>query len=159
MARFRRHHPSVQKLLEGLEQKPEDRVGLTTLAGRVVSRSANNVHLAVRGGIVAIPIANLETVVFLSDSQPYAVRVTVRSPAAIRPLLRVVPGGILGEGTIGGVATVAREGETFPSDRTWKDYIGVGTCTHTDTDTITGGQLDATDDDEVNDCPADDTRE
>jgi hypothetical protein len=45
------------------------------------------------------------------------------------------------------------------TDRTFKDYIGVGTCTYTDTDTVSGGQgqPDQCDDSVPDNCPADDT--
>jgi hypothetical protein len=151
--------PSVQQLLRGLEQKHDDQVGLTTLTGRAVSRSDNNVHLAVRGGIAAIPITNIEDVVFLSKSQPDAVRIAVRDPAAIQSLLRVRSGGAPGGGTSDdGETADARIGEKVYTDRTYLVYQGVATCTYTDTDTIsTGdGNPDQCDDSEPDNCPADD---
>jgi len=155
--------PSVQGLLAGLEQKQDDQVGLSTLTGRAVSRSDSNIHLAVRGGIVAIPIANIDAVVSLSKSQPDAVRIAVRDPAVIKPLLKVMPVGGSGGGASGGGGTVeeARNGERVPTDRTYKVYQGVATCTYTDTDTISGGegQPDQCDDSEPDSCPADDTME
>lgn len=156
-------HPSVRQLLDGLEQKQDDQVGLTTLTGRAVSRSDSNIHLAVRGGIAAIPITNIGEVVFLSKSQPDAVRIAVRDPAAIQPLLKVKPNGGPSGGTPGGGGTVeeARDGEKVYTDRTYKAYQGVATCTYTDTDTISGGQgqPDQCDDSEPDGCPADDTME
>jgi hypothetical protein len=107
--------------------------------------------LAVHGGIVAIPIANIEEVDILDQAQPNAVRIAVRNPATIQPLLRVKPAGTLGGDASGGLGTVesARDGDTVTSDRKLPPYyIGVTTCTTTDTDTFTGGQgqLDAIDD-------------
>lgn len=154
---------SVRKLLDSLEQRQDDHVGLTALTGRAISRSADNVHLAVRGGIVAVPIANLVDVTFVSKSQPDAVLVVVRDPSAITPLLRVKTSGVSGENIPGSTQSIelARDGEKVYTDRTFKDYIGVGTCTYTDTDTITGGQgqPDACDDSEPDNCPADDLRQ
>jgi hypothetical protein len=160
-------HPdsSVEKLLRHLPEKQDDHVALTTLKGRALSRSANNVHLAIAGGIVAVPIANIESVVPISDSQPDAVRIVVRNPQEIQPILRVRPGGPpAGDGsTLGGHGTieVARDGETIFSDRTFKDYVGVATCTSTDTDTISGGhgEPDACDDSVPDNCPPDDVME
>jgi hypothetical protein len=153
-------HPSIQKLLEVLDQEADDHVGRTTLTGRAVSRSADNVHLAVRGGIVAVPIANIDEVVSLSRSEPDAVRLAVRDPRAIQPLFRVNSGGSLGGGTPGGAGSIdtARDGETIVTDRTWQVYQGVGTCTYTDTDTLSGGndQPDQLDDCPPDSCPADD---
>jgi len=152
--------PSVQQFLSGLDQRQDDQVGLTTLTGRAVSRSDNNVHLAVRGGIAAIPIANIEEVVFLSRSQPDAVRIAVRDPGVIQSLLSVRSGGAPGGGASdGGETEEARIGEKVYTDRKYKVYQGVGTCTYTDTDTIsTGdGNPDQCDDSEPDNCPADDT--
>ena len=158
-------HPdsSVQKLLDELDQKQDDRVGVAILHGRAVSRSATNIHLAVRGGIVAVPITSVEEVAFLSKTQPNAVRLAVRNPMAIQALLRAKPVGALGGGISGGAGTVetARDGDIVYTNRTFQMYQGVATCTYTDTDTTSGGagQPDQCDDCEPDSCPADDTAE
>jgi hypothetical protein len=157
--------PVIRKLLDHLVERQDDRVGVTALSGRAVSRSATNVHLAVPGGIVAVPIANI-TGVFTLASQPDAVRIEVRNPQQIQPLLQVRPvgsGNGIGSGgggtKGGGTVEAARDGEIVFTDRTFKDYIGVGTCTYTDTDTVSGGQgqPDQCDDSVPDNCPADDT--
>jgi hypothetical protein len=76
---------SVKKLLDRLEQREDDRVAITSLNGRALSRSSNNnLHLATAGGIVAVPIANIRQVIQLSDSDPVAVRLVVRNPQDIK---------------------------------------------------------------------------
>jgi hypothetical protein len=161
MTHPRHPNPSVQDLLGRLPEKTDDHVGVTTLMGRAVSRSANNVHVAIAGGIIAVPIANIETVARLAESQPDAVRIVVRNPQEIQPLLRVRPvGGGAPPPAGGGMVEAARDGDKVFTDRTFKDYVGVGTCTYTDTDTISGGhgEPDQCDDCVPDNCPADDTR-
>jgi len=152
---------SVKKLLDRLDQREDDQVAITTLKGRALSRSSNNnLHLATAGGIVAVPIANIKQVIQLSDSDPVAVSLVVRNPQDIKSLLGVRPAKpFSGDGL--GTAEFANDGETVPTDRSYKDYIGVGTCTMTDTDTITGGQgqPDACDDTVSDNCPPDDLRQ
>jgi hypothetical protein len=150
---------SVQRLVDGLTHTDDDRVASTVLVGRAVSRSAENIHLAVSGGIVAIPIANIEDVAFISGSQPDSVRMVVRDPAAIQPLLRTNKGGTAPDGSR--TPDDARNANTVLTDRTVTVYEGVATCTYTETDTITGlhGEPDNCDDSERGSCPADDTYE
>ena len=156
------HHPdaSVQKLLSGLAQKNDDEVAVVTLKGRALSRSTTNVHVATTAGIVAIPIANIEKVVSLSDKQADLVRIVVRNPKDIRQLLGVRPlGPVGGGGSTGGGVIAMEDGEILPTDRNPERLmVGVGTYTETDTDTITGGQgnPDATDDRQTGDGRADD---
>src|SRR5262245_1109318 len=94
------HDTSVKDLLGRLPEKPDDSVGPTILTGRALSRSADTVHLAIAGGIVGVPIANIETVVTLKGSQDIplnTVQIAVRNPQAIQSLLRVgavLPGGV-----------------------------------------------------------------
>ena len=78
----------------------------------------------------------------------------------VRPVGSGNGSGSGGGGTKGGgTVEAARDGEIVFTDRTFKDYIGVGTCTYTDTDTVSGGQgqPDQCDDSVPDNCPADDT--
>ena len=81
----------IKKFLEGLKQKDDDEIAVTTLKGRALSRSAKNVHLATGVGIVAVPIANIKEVVSLSDAHADLVRVVVKNPKELRQLLGVRP--------------------------------------------------------------------
>jgi len=142
---------SVQELLGRLAEKSDDRVALKVLEGRALSRSAKSVHVAVSGGIVAVPIANIEEVVSTVASQPDMVRMVVRNPHEIEPLLRVRltrPGGSGTGGASGGAIEQARDGDIVYTDRVTRLQMGAATYTTTDTDTITGGdgQPDASDD-------------
>lgn len=159
MKNTRHRADSIQKLLKRLEKKQDDRVGITTLKGRAVSRSDKNVHLAIAGGIVAIPIANIETVFPLTDSEPTAVRIDVRNPEEIQPLLRVRPGGGVSLPGNEGTLETARNGEKVYTDRKHTVFLGAGTCEYTDTDTTSGLKSDADqcDDSESGPCSADDT--
>jgi hypothetical protein len=153
----------IKKFLEGLKQKDDDEIAVTTLKGRALSRSAKNVHLATGVGIVAVPIANIKEVVSLSDAHADLVRVVVKNPKELRQLLGVRPAWPTGSGgSGGGVVAMMEDGETIPTDRYPETtYVGVGTYITTDTDTITGGQgnPDATDDREANGGGADDEDE
>jgi hypothetical protein len=159
------HYPdaSVKKLLDSLKQKNDDEVAVMTLKGRALSRSATSVHLATTAGIIAVPIANIKEVVSLNDAHADLVRVVVKNPKDIRQLLGVRPAWPTnGGGSGGGGAVAMEEGETVLTDRNpEKTYVGVGTYTTTDTDTVTGGQgnLDATDDREPTGGQPDDTHQ
>jgi hypothetical protein len=150
---------SLEQLLDRLEEKPDDKVGVTTLKGRAVSRSANNVHIAISGGIVAVPIKNIGRVSALSRSQPDAVRLEVRNPQDIQPLLRVrAQGGGTGFGSGGsGTFETARNGEVVGTDRHYTVLQGAGTIEYTDTDTTSGqGDADQCDDSEPGPAAIDD---
>ena len=153
--------PSIQQLLDHLEQKPDDQVVRTTLVGRALSRSANNVHMAISGGVVAVPISNIEKVTPLSASQPDAVRLVVRNPQDIQPLLRTRPSSGGGKGGGGGGTVEALNGDTVRTGNSFTFHVGVGTYTAYDTETVTGGDggLDASDEQEISDVSADDLRE
>ncbi len=164
MKSARRSGASIEKFLDGLEQKNDNEVAVTTLKGRALSRSATNVHLATTSGIVAVPIANIKEVVSLSDTHADVVRIVVKNPKDLRQLLGVRPAWPIGGGgsSGGGAVAMMEDGEILPTDRyPEKEYVGVGTFITTDTDTITGGQgnPDATDDRQSNDGVADDTQE
>lgn len=152
MKSARRSGVSVEKFLDGLEQRKDDQVAVTTLEGRALSRSGTNVHLATVAGIVAVPIANIKEVVSLSDAHADLVRVVVQNPKDIRQLLGVRPAFPLGlRGPGGGGATIEdmEDGDTEnTNDNELTEYQGVATVTTWDTATYTGGQgnLDATDD-------------
>jgi len=151
---------SIKSLLDRLDEKPDEHVGVTALRGRALSRSAQNLHLATSGGIVAIPIANIQDVTLLGD-QPDMVHLLVRNPQQIQPLLKTRPfnpyGGQRASGSVG-----ASEARTVYGNNEFGPYNGPGvsTCTSYDTATISGvdGGPDATDDVEQ-DCHADDLRE
>src|SRR4051794_1783683 len=91
MKSARRPDASIKRFLDGLEQKNDDEVAVTTLKGRALSRSATNVHLATTAGIIAVPIANIKEVVSLNDAHADLVRVVVKNPKDVRQLLGVRP--------------------------------------------------------------------
>jgi hypothetical protein len=148
---------SIKSLLDRLDEKPDEQVGLTGLRGRALSRSAQNLHLATSGGIVAVPIANIQEVTLLGD-QPDMVHLLIRNPRQIQPLLKARPSNPIG-GNGGSGSVEASVAQTVYGDNEFGPYQGVGvsTCTSYDTATISGvdGAPDATDDVEQN-CHADD---
>jgi hypothetical protein len=163
----------IQNLLDRLKQKPDDQVAVTTLMGRALSRSADKVHLAFGGGLVAIPVANIQRVISVSSSHPDVVRLVVRNPEDIQSLLEVTPVAVPPTGRFGQVKEDVDDDDdngdngddaeggytdTIPTDRNSITGYGVGvsTCTWSDTDTITGGEADAVDDYPAHDCHADD---
>jgi hypothetical protein len=150
---------SIKSLLDRLDEKPDEQVGLTGLRGRALSRSAQNLHLATKGGIVAVPIENIEEVTLLGDQPDNMVHLLVRNPRQIQPLLKAQPFI-----PYGGSRSVeaASEAQTVYGDNEFGPYNGVGvsTCTSFDTATLSGvdGAPDATDD-VCENCHADDVYE
>lgn len=151
------HHSTSEKdLLGRLPKKSDNSVGPTVLTGRALSRSADTVHLAIAGGIVGVPIANIQAVAPVTGSRapPNAVQIAVKNPQEIRSILRV--GAVLASGVISGSVTAEDklpDGFVVDTDRTWVDQgVGVSTCTYHDTDTVSGGQGKT---DQLDDCPAD----
>lgn len=152
---------SLKSFLDRLEEKPDDQVGLTALRGRALSRSAQNVHLATGGGIVAIPIESIQEVTSLGKAQPDVVQLLVRNPQEIQPLLQVRPFNPFGANTLNGTVETARDAEVVPGDReVTYPGVGVSTCTSTDTDTTSGANGVPDQCDDVNEtCRADDLAE
>jgi hypothetical protein len=152
---------SIKNLLDRLEEKSDDQVGLTALRGRALSRSSHNLHLAIQGGIVAVPIENIQEVTSLSTAQPDLVQLLIRNPQKIQPLLKVRPFNPFGGNGGGGSVEAARDGEVVPANREARyPGVGVSTCMSTDSDTISGGngETDACDDVKEN-CSADDLQQ
>jgi hypothetical protein len=131
------------------------------LRGRALSRSDSNLHFAVAGGIVAIPIANIQDVTSLGKAQPDVVQVLVRNPQQIQTLLKVRPFNPYGNPSGNGTVEAARDGEVVPGDREVSyPGPGVSTCTSTDSDTTSGGNGMPDQTDDVHEtCQADDLRE
>jgi hypothetical protein len=135
---------TLDELFRRIEEKRDDDVARTTLQGRALSRSEDNLHLAVRTGVLAIPLSNIERVIPVPASRPDIVRVVVKDPTAVRILYQAPPRtrlsarqGVRGEeiGTVFGP--------------------GVSTCTYYDTPTVTGDEADQCDD-EDSECQDDD---
>jgi hypothetical protein len=152
---------SLDKLLSQLEEKLDEQVGLIVLRGRALSRSTENLHVATRAGIVAVPLKNIRRVSSLSNTQHDVVELLVTDPAQIQPLLRVRPFEPFP--TSDRPATMESEtaGEGVPADNEFRYWgVGVSTCVSTDTATASGadGALDQTDDVDEH-CQADDTDE
>jgi hypothetical protein len=154
---------ALKALLADLAEKQDHSVALVTISGRALSRSANNIHVAVPSGIVAVPISNIQKVASVEGTQPGIVRLVVRDPHQIQSLLGVRPVNTGGRGQGGGGISSpdeAQEGDTVQGDLLVKGVWGVGvqTCNLYSSDTITGtdGNADACDDTETDDCAADD---
>ncbi len=153
------HDISVKDLLGRLEEKPDNSVGPTILTGRALSRSADTVHLAIAGGIVGVPIANIVAVLPVAGYKvpPNAVQIAIRNPQEIRSLLSV--GAVLASGS-GGATAEEKLPDGFVVDNGTfvAEGVGVSTCVYTNTDTVSGGQgeLDQSDDCNATSCSADD---
>lgn len=107
-----------------------------TYEGKAVSRDANNLHLAVSSGVIAIPLADIGEVKLLSGHSNDIVSVRVNNADSIKQIRHASPmlsrggfGGIFGHGGIFGNSS-----DTFSNGR----YI--------DSATASGGRADATDD-------------
>ena len=79
----------LAQLLNRLETKAEEGLARVHFRGRAVSKSADNLHLSVPMGIVAIPLDEIERVAPISDNDPTLVAVTVRNGDRVKPLLSV----------------------------------------------------------------------
>ena len=137
----------LDDLLARLDSRSDDAVAMRTFQGRALSKSDTNLHLAVRTGIVAVPLANVVKVMPIRGTKDM-VRIVVRNPEEVRSLLRVTPQAAAGDGTAVGL----RRGEFIG-----KGFVGVATCNFYDTPTVTGEEGDDTSDDEDSDCEADDS--
>lgn len=103
----------LARLLDRLERKAEEGFARVHLRGRAVSKSADNLHLSVPMGIVAIPLADIERVDPISGDDSTLVGVTVRNGDRIKPLVtaswptlperrpRLPLGGLVGPGPLG----------------------------------------------------------
>jgi hypothetical protein len=145
----------VAGLLKRVQVQPD--AAKTTLQGRAVSRSDGNLHLATSTGLVAIPIDTIEDVTpLLASGDPNLVAVSVTDHAKVRHLLKVK---LTGEDTERGGATsgagapaafrlggfggpFGAGGVTLPPIFTCDSF----TNDYLDTETVSRGVLDATDD-------------
>ena len=132
---------TLDELLARIDEVSDDDVVRATLQGRALSRSTDNLHLAVRTGVLAIPLTSIERVIPVPAARPDIVRVVVKNPAAVETLYQAAPSR---EG-------LRERGEKIGSG----PGVGVQTCDYYDTSTITGGQADQCDDNDM-DCHADD---
>jgi hypothetical protein len=139
------HNPH-EEVLRKLETKSDAQAVRRNLSGRALSKSDKNLHLAVRSGVVAIPLANIERVIPRSVVHPDAVTVVVREPHDVRQLLQATPR----PGS--GGQTLARERIPIGTGH----GPGVATCTYYTTTTISGDEEDACDDDGGAECQPDD---
>jgi hypothetical protein len=135
---------NLDELFRRIEQKQDDDVVRTTLQGRALSRSEDKLHLAVRTGILAIPLSSIERVIPVPAARPDIVRLVVKNPTDVRTLYQARARA----------QPTARQGIRGA-------YIGtslgpgVSTCAYYDTPTITGDEPDQCDD-EDSDCQDDD---
>jgi hypothetical protein len=132
---------TLDDLLARIDEVQDEDVARTTLQGRALSRSTDNLHLAVRTGILAIPLLSIERVISVPGARPDIVRVVVKNPSAVQTLYQAASST---EGH-------RQRGEWIGSG----PGVGVSTCDYYDTSTITGGQADQCDDNDA-DCHADD---
>lgn len=141
-------------LLKRIQVQPD--AVKTTLQGRAVSRSDGNLHLATSTGLVAIPIDSIEDVTpVLPSGDPNLVSVSVKDHAQVRHLLKLK---MVDEDGDGGAGTGATAAQAVLARR---NLGGLGghritlppifdcasfTNDYLDTETASGGVLDATDD-------------
>jgi hypothetical protein len=147
----------IAGLLKRMQMQPD--AAKSTLQGRAVSRSDGNLHLATSTGLVAIPTDAIDDVKpLLASGDANLVMISVKDSAKVRHLLKLT---LTDDGEGGGAAPEAgapaaalRRGGRFGGT------FGVGggfmlppifTCDsftndYLDTETISGGVLDQTDD-------------
>jgi hypothetical protein len=121
---------ALEELFARIDEVRDDDVVRKTLQGRALSRSKDNLHLAVRTGIVAIPLSSIERVTPIPAARPDIVRVVVKNPTAVQTLYQAAPSGaasrpergeVIGRGPGPGVSTIRgvpyRERGTIPAVR------------------------------------------
>ena len=141
----------LAQLLNRLETKAEEGFARAHFRGRAVSKSADNLHLSVPMGIVAIPLGEIERISPISDNDPTLVAVTVRNGDRVKSLL-----------TVHSDCSVQREARLFRPPPRLQDVPSVITAfTYSEvcTDSATGGEglddticgLELTDENTTND--------
>ena len=130
----RTDHPGLlDELLQRLEQRSQDSYTERTYVGRALTRSDDSLHLATDEGVIAIPVSEITSVNPINETQPDAVAITVRRPDAVVSLIKTQPLLQRAAGP-GGGGFGAGSGSTVTGSN----------CL--DTQTVTAGVLDATDD-------------
>jgi hypothetical protein len=78
----------LSDLIKRLETRADEGLARLTFAGRVLSKSKEDLHLAVKSGILAIPFSEIEEVAPRVSADPALVWVAVRNADRVRHLLR-----------------------------------------------------------------------
>ena len=129
----RADHPGLlDDLLQRLEQRSQDSYTERTYVGRALTKGDDSLHLATEEGVIAIPVSEITSVNPINATQPDAVAITVRRPDAVVSLIKTQPLLQRAGGSGGGLG--AGSGSTVTGS----------SCL--DTQTVTAGVLDATDD-------------
>jgi hypothetical protein len=135
-------------LMDRLPEKADDEVATIVIEGRALSKSSSSLHLALRTGLVAIPLGSITRAMALPGTKEM-VRLVVRNPGEIRHLLRTETA------PVAQTAGEKRRGEYIGSGY----GPGVSTCRYYDTETATGESgYDACDDNDPV-CGADDLQQ
>lgn len=147
----------LSDILDSLPTRSDDDVAVVLIEGRALSKNETNLHLALRTGLVAVPLDSISSVTSVPGANGF-VRLVVRSPANIRHLLRVVRRNVEADEEDGGDDDgTTQRGELIVSGI---PGVGVSTCDYYDKETLTGqdGNYDASDSFELA-CHADDEDE
>jgi hypothetical protein len=130
----------LAQLVDRIPTRSDDEVASLVVEGRALSKSDTSLHVAVRTGLIAVPLDSIARVMSVPGTKDI-VKVVVRNPEGIRPLLRVGRGVAA---QVGGGPSIRRGdviGTVFGP--------GVSTCTYYNTETETGEEgYDASDDDD-----------
>jgi hypothetical protein len=129
----------LDELLGRLDEMPRR---TASYRGRAIGKDSNNLHLAVPTGVIAIPLAAITEIRELKQAGMLSdvVRVEVSDPAGVVQLQRVSPfRPDVQPNDTGTNAAGKTPSADDASSYTW-------TAHHVETVTVTGGDLDATDD-------------
>jgi hypothetical protein len=131
----------LNALGERLPDRADSEVGTVVLEGRALSKSKTSLHLAVRTGLVAIPLESITRVIEMPGTKEM-VRLVVTNPSEIRHLLRA---------KVSTAAQSAEGGDTRRGEEIGSGWgVGVQTCRYYDTETATGEEgFDACDDNDA----------
>ncbi len=134
---------NLKELLERIEETRDEEVATVTFRGLACSRSADNLHLAISNGVIAIPIENIEDVTRLNLADQNTVAVKVRNSDTVKYLKRMpILGDCVDLASVAGQKTPLQAliaAASRSDDIKWPPIYGPGVNTSVCTTTVTDG--------------------
>lgn len=138
-----KNESKLKELLARIEETRDEEVSTVTFRGFACSRSADNLHLAIANGIIAIPIENIEDVTKLGLVDQNTVAVKVQNSNCVKYLKRMpIMEDCVGSASIAGQNTPLQgliAAALKSDDTTWPPIYGPGVNTSVCTTTVTDG--------------------
>lgn len=138
-----KNESKLKELLARIEEVQEEQITTATFRGFACSRSADNLHLAIANGVIAIPIENIEDVTRLRLTDQITVAVKVRNPDDVKYLKRTaILRSLADPDSVAGQDTPLRAlfaGIANSDDIPWPPIYGPGVNTSICVTTVTDG--------------------